>query len=173
MDAAFPFPEVRDDNRAMPSMPIVDEIETRLEESGLHGALALLNSRTPHRFTGAYRYDGEMLRNEGLFDRFSPETERGDDVPMPLAYCALVRERNGGLLFADAREDPQVTWKTGSAVVSYCGALLRDESGRPYGTLCHFDALRCEPNVTELEQLEQVAPLIVRWLQARAAPARG
>lgn len=148
------------------------EVQARLDSAGLHGALALLNSRTPHRFTGAYRYDGEILRNEGLYDRFSPEIDRGDDVPMPLAYCALVGERNCGLQFADAREDPRVTWKPGSAVVSYCCALLRDESGRPYGTLCHFDALRCEPNVTELEQLEQVAPLIFRWLQARATAAK-
>lgn len=155
----------------MPSVPIADEVQLCLDESGLHGALALLNSRTPHRFTGAYRFDGEVLRNEGLYDRFSPENVRGDDVPMPLAYCALVGERNGGLQFADAREDPQVAWKAGSAVVSYCGALLRDESGRPYGTLCHFDLLRCEPNVTELEQLEQVAPLIYRWLTARATAA--
>ncbi len=156
----------------MPSFPIVQEVQARLEGSGLHGALALLNSRTPHRFTGAYRYDGEVLRNEGLYDRFLPESTRGDDVPMPLAYCALVGERNCGLQFADAREDPRFAWKPGSPVVSYCGALLRDESGRPYGTLCHFDALRCEPNLTELDQLDQVAPLIFRWLRARGASGR-
>ncbi len=78
----------------MPSFPIVQEVNVRLDESGLHAALALLNSRTPHRFTGAYRYDGEILRNEGLYDRFSPESVGGDDVPMPLAYCALLGERN-------------------------------------------------------------------------------
>ena len=150
-------------------LPLVQEVQARLEESGLHSALALLNSRTPHRYTGAYRYDGEILRNEGLYDRFSPNAERGDDVPMPLAYCALVGQRNDSLLFADAREDPHVAWKPGSPVVSYCGALMRDESGRPYGTLCHFDALRCEPNVSELKQLEAVAPFIYRWLRARGA----
>ena len=154
------------------TIQIEQEVQTRLQEQGLHGALALLNSRTPHRFTGAYRYDGDVLRNEGLYDRFAPEGVRGDDVPMPLAYCALVGERNSGLQFADAREDGRFAWKSGSAVVSYCGALMRDESGRPYGTVCHFDLLRCEPNVTELEQLEVVAPLIFRWLRARAAGGR-
>lgn len=102
-------------NRPMTPLRIVEEVRTRLEESGLHGALALLNSRTPHRFTGAYRYGGEILRNEGLFDRFSPEIERGDDVPMSLAYRALVGERGGGLQFSDARGDPHVTWKPGIA----------------------------------------------------------
>jgi hypothetical protein len=154
----------------MTSSLIVQEVQARLAHSGLHGALELLNSRTPHRFTGAYRYDGDMLRNEALYDRFSPEIVRGDDVPMSLAYCALVGERGSGLEFADARDDPRFAWKSGSMVVSYCGVLLRDdESGLPFGTLCHFDALRCEPNATELEQLEQVAPLIYRWLRARAA----
>ena len=155
-----------------PPVAIAQEVQVRLDEQGLHGALALLNSRTPHRYTGAYRYDGDILRNEGLFDRFSPKEARGEDVPMPLAYCALVGERNRGLQFADAPEDPRFAWKPGSPVVSYCGALMRDESGRPYGTLCHFDALRCEPNVTELEQLELVAPLIFRWLRARNAGSR-
>lgn len=153
----------------MSSLPLLREVQERLNDSGLHAALALLNSGTPHRFTGAYRYDGEMLRNEGLYDRFSPEVERGEDIPMPLAYCALVRERDDSLQFADAREDPRFTWKSGTDTISYCGALLRDEDGHPYGTLCHFDVRRCEPNVTQLEQLEQVAPVIVRWLQARAS----
>lgn len=154
----------------MTSLRIEQEVQARLVESGLHGALELLNSRTPHRFTGAYRYDGEILRNEGLYDRFSPEIVRGDDVPMGLAYCALLAEHDAGMHFADAGADPRFAWKPGSGVVSYCGALLRDaETGLPYGSLCHFDLLRCEPNATELAQLEQVAPLIQRWLKERAA----
>lgn len=150
----------------------VEEVRARLQEAGLHGALAFLNARTPHRFTGVYRYDGEILRNEALYDRSSPEQLRGDDVPMPLAYCALVGERGDGLMFADAREDPRIAWKPGSPVVSYCGAVLRDESGRPYGTVCHFDLHRCEPNVSELEQLDEVTPLIYRWLQSEGGRGR-
>jgi hypothetical protein len=48
----------------MPKITAVEEVRARLEEDGLHGALALVNGRTPHRFTGVYRYDGEMPRNE-------------------------------------------------------------------------------------------------------------
>jgi len=156
----------------MSKSSVVEAVGARLQEAGLHGALAFLNSRTPHRFTGVYRYDGEMLRNEALYDRYSPEALRGDDVPMPLAYCALVGERGEGLVFADAREDARFTWKSGSPVVAYCGALLRDESGRPYGTVCHFDLERCEPNVSELERLDEVTPLIYRWLQSDGARDR-
>ncbi len=155
------------DNGPMSTSRTVEEVQERLEASGLNGALQFLNARTPHRFTGVYRYDGDMLRNEALYDRFSPELVRGDDVPMLQAYCALVRERGTGLMFADARAGTSVAWRPGTPVVSYCGALLRDESGRPFGTLCHFDLDRCEPNVSVLEQLDEVAPLIYRWLRER------
>lgn len=156
----------------MSNSSVVEAVGARLQESGLHGALEFLNSRTPHRFTGVYRYDGDMLRNEALYDRFSPDALRGDDVPMPLAYCALVGERGEGLVFADGREDPNVSGKVDTAVISYCGALMRDESGRPYGTVCHFDLDRCQPNVSELERLDEVTPLIYRWLQSAGPPGR-
>lgn len=147
---------------------IAQELGTRLESAGLHGALAFLNSRTPHRFTGVYRYDGEVLRNVGLFDRFSPEQARGDDVPMGNAYCALVGNRGRSMMFADARDDPRFEWKPGSPVVSYCGALLRDAQGEPFGTLCHFDVHRCEPNLADLEVLDTVGPLVYGWLSRKA-----
>jgi hypothetical protein len=40
-----------------------------LHQQGVHAALEHLNHRTPHRYTGLFRFDGEMLRNEALFDR--------------------------------------------------------------------------------------------------------
>ena len=41
-----------------------DLVEFRIALSdGVHAALRYLNSRTPHRFTGVYRYDGDVLRN--------------------------------------------------------------------------------------------------------------
>lgn len=61
--------------------PELAEFRAALRE-GVHAALRYLNSRTPHRFTGVYRYDGEMLRNMALFDRFEPDQQRGGDIPM-------------------------------------------------------------------------------------------
>ena len=59
------------------------QVSEALRAGGLHAALALLNARTVHRFTGIYRYDGDTLRNVALFDRFAPDdVEHGADAPM-------------------------------------------------------------------------------------------
>ena len=41
------------------------EIEafTACLQQGPHQGLEYLNSRTPHRYTGVFRFDGDMLRN--------------------------------------------------------------------------------------------------------------
>ena len=69
------------------------------------------------------------------------------------------------MLIDDASCDPRFSHKPGSAVVSYCGALIRDRNGNPFGTLCHFDVLRCEPNPSELVFLDEVAPRIFGWIE--------
>ena len=37
---------------------ILSHVGQILDTEGVHAALRFLNSRTPHRFTGIYRYDG-------------------------------------------------------------------------------------------------------------------
>lgn len=140
--------------------------ERILSEKGLHEALRFLNQRTPHRFTGVYRYDGDVLRNEHLFDLNAPEVTRGPDVPMVDAYCDMVRRTDEPIEFLDVRRDGTIAPKEGSPVVSYCGVLIRDEEGQPYGTLCHYDVKRCEERSSDMPLLEAVAPLVYRALGA-------
>lgn len=142
-----------------PPDPVAD-FERVLHAEGLHAALRFLNSRTPHRFTGVYRYDGEILRNVALFDQFAPDERVGDDVPMCDAYCAVVGQQQSSLEFADVHRDNGVTLRPRSAVVSYCGALIVDDDGLPFGTLCHFDTKRSEARKSDIPLLEQLAPLI-------------
>lgn len=157
-----------------PPAPLQDlsvVFEHVLHETGLHGALRFLNARTPHRFTGVYRYDGAMLRNVALFDQFNPDHIRGDDAPMGNTFCSLVPRFGGALAFADASSDPRVS-HVGTPVVSYCGVQLRDGDGEPLGTLCHFDLKPCEPRTSDLPFLEMLAPLLQRMiLESRAKPS--
>jgi len=138
---------------------------TILEQQGLHAALRFLNDRTPHRFTGVYRYDGEVLRNEHIFDAHDPDLQRGLDVPMFDAYCALVRQREQAVEFLDISSCTDVPIKGSSAVVSYVGVLIRDEQGNPFGTLCHHDVKRCETRSRDLPLLEAVTPLVHKVLR--------
>ena len=142
--------------------PFNDEIERALRSGGLHSVLRMLNARGTHRFTGIYRYDGEWLRNVALFDRWSAESTKGEDAPMQETFCAIVPSEGSVLEVLDGGSDQRFPWMSENAVVSYCGALIRSESGEPFGTLCHFDEQRCETASTEFPMMAAAAPLIYR-----------
>lgn len=134
---------------------------------GLHAALRYLNSRTPHRYTGVYRYQGEMLHNVALFDPYEPEKQRGADIPMADAYCSNVGRNREPLEFADAKSDGRFPYLAGSPVVSYSGVLISSPEGVPYGTLCHYDEQRCETRASDIPLLQAVAPLIYEALKGQ------
>ncbi|MEO5623873.1 MAG: GAF domain-containing protein [Dokdonella sp.] len=125
--------------------------------------MRLLNARTPHRFTGIYRYDGAFLRNVMLFDQHNPELLRGDNAPIGTTYCALVPQFGGSLAVEDARQDPRTALRSkATPVISYCGVLLRDTDGHPFGTLCHFDLLPCQQRTSDIEWLQLLSPMLAR-----------
>lgn len=138
---------------------------------GLHVALGYLNSRTPHRFTGVYRYDGAMLRNMALFDRFEPALQGGIDIPMSDAYCANVGRTREPLEFADAISDGRFPHLPASPVVCYSGVLISSREGVPYGTLCHYDVRRCQVRTSDIPLLQAAAPFIFTELEGRRLPA--
>lgn len=139
-----------------------------LQRTGLHGALRFLNGRTPHRFTGVYRYDGPILRNVGLYDQFNPEQPQGDDAPIENTFCSLLPGFGGALAFLDAAADPRVA-HVATPVVSYCGVQLRGGDGVALGTLCHFDLNPCQSRTSDLQFLEMLAPLLQRTVEETLA----
>jgi len=144
----------------------LNELLEILAKRGVHETLCILNSRTPHRFTGVYRFDGSVLRNEHLVDQFNPEIRRGDDIPMQHAYCSLLEEAHESVEFADARSDAPVD-KPESPVISYCGVLLRNDNGTPFGSLCHYDVKPCQKRMSDVPLLEALAPAIFRASEIR------
>lgn len=138
----------------------IDEFTAVLTNQGVSAALAYLNNRTPHRYTGIFRFDGETLRNDALYDRFDSSVNRGDDVPMHVTYCSLVGKQQAPLEINDATTDERVRGVIDTPVVSYCGVLIRDAAGRPYGTLCHYDMQRCQERTSDLPLLEAAGQLL-------------
>ncbi len=136
-----------------------------LGSEGLHAALRVLNSHTPHRFTGVYRYDGEMLRNVALFDRWNPETTTGPDAPMRETFCALVPAAGGSLAVVDGKVDSRFPWMQANAVICYTGVMIKDEAGQPFGTVCHFDLERCEAGSSQLPLMQRATELIYEKLK--------
>jgi PAS domain S-box-containing protein len=144
-----------------------------LSTQGLHDALRFLNSRTPHRFTGLYRFEPPTLRNLALFDSEAPTVTKGDDAPMVATYCSIVGKQERGFTTEDTQRDDRLrTHPARDTVISYCGVLLRDAEGRPFGSLCHFDLVPCEVPIREMPLMEAAAPLFMDVI-ARDPSLRG
>ena len=146
-------------------MQEVRDFERILKSKGVYEALRFLNARTPHQFTGVYRYDGTMLRNIVLFDQYDPDVYHGDDFPMEDAPCACVGAHGGTLVVEEFLSDPRFR-RSFAPIVSYCGALVCTPDGTPFGTLCHFDIKPCEAPPNNVLLLEAVAPIVYAVLDA-------
>ena len=151
----------------MTPTPEIVELENTLHRGGVRELLSWLNRRTPHRFTGIYRYDGDILRNLYLFDRSDPTVQSGGDELTIATWCALLREQGHSLEVPDGTKETRFPLLPVTSVISYCGALIRDENGEPYGTLCHYDMLPCEQRISDIPLLEAATPLIYQRVRAR------
>ncbi|GAA4028133.1 hypothetical protein GCM10022409_10220 [Hymenobacter glaciei] len=149
------------DNRTaeQPMRKEIAEFAALLQQQGVHEALGYLNQRTPHRYTGIYRFDGDMLRSEVLFDRNMPAVRQGADAPMAATYCSLVGRHEAPVEILDAALDPQALG-IDTPVISYCGVLIRDGEGRAFGTLCHYDVQRCQERTSDQPLLAAAAQLL-------------
>lgn len=153
-------------NDAAPASALVsavDALDGILQRDGLVAALRALNARSSHRFTGLYRYDGPMLRNVALIDRNDPESAKGGDVPIETSYCSLVARDRAPFATEDGSKDARVAGlPLRPDVLAYCGSLVRNADGTPFGSLCHFD-LEPRPVVAaEVALLEGFAPRLAR-----------
>ena len=139
------------------------KLDKILISQNLREALRFLNSRTPHRFTAMYRFEPPTLKNLMLFDSYAPDVTKGDDAPMVETYCAIVGQTARSFTTEDARRDDRVrSHPARNTVISYCGVLLRDAEGKPFGTLCHFDLVPSDVPVHEMPLMEAAAPLLMK-----------
>ncbi|RFP63413.1 hypothetical protein D0N36_19525 [Hymenobacter lapidiphilus] len=157
---------IRNEENTLPAE--IAEFAALLQQQGVHAALAYLNYRTPHRYTGVWRFDGDMLRSEALFDRKMAAVRQGADAPMAATYCSLVGRTEAPVQILDATVDPQALG-IDTPVISYCGALIRDGEGRPFGTLCHYDLQRCQERTTDQPLLAAAAQLLYEHMHAGGA----
>ncbi len=142
----------------------ITEFAALMQQHGVHAALAYLNRRTPHRYTGLFRFDGQVLRNEILVDGNQPLVRQGDDIPLAATFCSLVGRQQAPLEILDAATDTQFGGLIETSVVSYCGVLIRDAQGQPFGTLCHYDMQRCQERTTDQPLLTAAATLLYQQL---------
>lgn len=147
----------------MPVSTALERVRALLDGGDLRGAVILLNSLAPHRFTSLFRFDGDMLRTVVFFDRDNPTQAVVDDIPVAASYCVFVREGGSTFTVPDAACDPRVDGHPKQSVFrSYCGVPLIDAAGRMHGTVCHFDFDPHPDDIRTVDLLESVAPFLAR-----------
>lgn len=138
-------------------------IEAELRASGLQQALAILNGRTRHRYTGAYIIDPPKLRNHCLYDRENPEVRVMGDLVLRDSYCGIVAEHGVPFTTSNSMADPRLEGHPlRELIVAYHGYPLRDPTGRCFGTLCHWDERPRLTPASEIPLIMAVAPLVAR-----------
>ena len=146
----------------------VEIFRETLKEEGIQAALKFINSRSHHRFTSIYRFDGSTLRNLYLYDRANPDFGLFPDAPLGESYCSIVNETAAAFATYDSSCDPRVVnHPKRELILSYCGIPLIRGDGTLFGTLCHFDFLPHEIARSEVEFLEAVAPDLLSELERR------
>ena len=87
---------------------------------------------------------------------------------MAETYCSIVGQLSRSFTTEDTRRDDRLRIHPArNTVISYCGVLLRDAEGRPFGTLCHFDLVPCEVPIREMPLMEAAAPLLMAAITTR------
>ncbi|RZK32592.1 MAG: hypothetical protein EOO57_14820 [Hymenobacter sp.] len=71
------------------------EFAALMQHHGVHAALAYLNRRTPHRYTGLFRFEGQVLRNEALVDGNQPLVRRAAVEIRQSGVHAMVLHQRG------------------------------------------------------------------------------
>lgn len=131
-----------------------------LRGEGLHAALLHLNRRTSHRYTGVFRFDGDMLRCVRMVDKWDAGVTGRADVPMAEAYCAHVHRTGEAVRVDHGPTDPRFPWMASSPFLSYCGAVICAPGGAHWGALCHFDTSPCEAKDSDMPLVVEAARLL-------------
>jgi hypothetical protein len=148
-------------------LPLADDLAAfreRLRQGGPQAAAAFLNARTAHRFTGVFRFDRSLLRHVAMFDKWHPELERGDDVPLADAYCSVMHATGEPFEMISRSEDARHAHLATSPIACYCGAPILDQDGRPWGALCHWDMEPCQTRTSDMPLLVAAAEMLAREL---------
>ena len=136
-----------------------ESFESTLRAHGLRSALALLNRRTPHRFTGLFRFRPPELLNVAIVDSWNENPQELGPAPIEETFCGYASVSGGHFATDDARADSRLLHHplARHVVQSYCGVTILDKEGQPWGSLCHWDTRPCDLGTRSAEELHLAA----------------
>lgn len=143
----------------------IEAFDGVLAADGAAAAVAYLNHGVPHRYTAAYRIDGDVLHNVLLHDKqgqVRPEFLAA--VPMADSFCQFVL-RDGVFSTDDSALDVRLEGHPYQGVmICYHGVPVMSSRGELWGTLCHFDVSPIELPDAEFELLQLAARSLPAYL---------
>lgn len=149
---------------------LIQECEQALRQKGLLGLLCALNAKTPYRFTGIYRFEGEWVKSVWLYDRTDPTVLTGSDVLWDASYCRLAATDGERCEIRDSLNDARlITHAAREVVQCYVAVVLHFGDRTPVGTLCHYDVKPRSTPADAFEGLRAVRPLVEDALRSQLA----
>lgn len=127
--------------------------------------LNFLNSRTTFRYTGIFRWEGDMVRTICLFDRNGEKVPSSPTGRLDDTLCQFVTETSNFITTESANDERLMGFENHGAIDSYVGLPLLREPGDIYGTLCHFDPEVRLISDSEILFLQAVAVLLMDYLK--------
>ncbi|MGJ7495431.1 hypothetical protein ACSFA8_10170 [Variovorax sp. RT4R15] len=144
----------------------IDTVRSVLATHGIRPALALLNDRTPYRYTAIYKLNGDVLRAEHVFDRLSEYRTWLKAVPLEKSFCRHAIEQGEFTTDHVSEDKILINYRPYVGLVeSYYGRLLTRAGGTPYGTFIHFDLEPRTIDEAEMAFLREVTPLFLDHLE--------
>lgn len=144
--------------------------KTLLQEKGVYEALRFINSKSAHRFTALYAFEGPILRNVCLVDKENDTVRQMGSIDISDSYCLYVRDSGRTLVTPDSLLDERVKGHPKQATIqSYCGIPLINNYST-LGSLCHFDFTPLAYTEEEILLLERISPHLVTWLENNPLP---
>jgi hypothetical protein len=142
-------------------------VHAALMAGGIDAAIAELNAGVPHRYTGIFKLEGEMLRNTHMFDKKGEaKPEALEAVVLSESFCQIVM-RDGYFLTDNTAQDDRLNYSPFKGVVmSYHGVPLLNNFAQLGGTLCHFDLVEQHISDEEYLCLQEAAKLFPAFLRA-------
>ena len=142
-----------------------EALRSVLANRGIRPALALLNDRTPFRYTAIYKLVGDTMHAVHVFDRQAEYRSWLKAVPLSSSFCQFAI-REDEFVTDHASQDLRLGEERPleGLVESYYGRVLRRSDGTPYGTFIHFDLEPRSISAEEMAFLQEVIPLFVEHL---------
>ena len=143
----------------------------RALQGGTLAGLRYLNARTPHRFTGIFKYEGETLVNLLLVDREHAHAAPWANFSVSDSFCSVIRETGQPFILGNASVDARVAnHPARDKIISYCGVPLLAVSGELFASLCHFDYKPILFSALDIDFVMHAAPLLLESLLDELTP---